>query len=350
MNKKLCSFVPEKTIFGAEENTGAMIIVTGGAGFIGSNIIKGLNELGHEDILVVDNLANASKHLNLNGVFISDFLDKQDFLKAMPNLQPVKAIFHQGACSSTTETDGEYMMRNNYQFSKAIFHHCMDQKIPFYYASSASVYGGPSHGNGDNGLAEQRENEYPLNVYAFSKFMFDQYVLQQLRSGPENSPVVGLRYFNVYGYQENHKGSMASVIFHFYNQLREGGKMRLFEGSEDFRRDFIFVEDVVRVNLHFFQHPQTGIYNCGTGQARSFLDIAKIIQQLESEPTEIEYIPFPDHLKGKYQTFTEANLQALRQTGYQLPFTSLEDGVKKYYHRLQSHQGYFTTSFQMGVG
>ncbi len=197
-----------------------MIIVTGGAGFIGSNLVKGLNELGYEDILVVDNLANASKHLNLNGVFISDFLDKQDFLKVLSSLDNVEAIFHQGACSSTTETDGEYMMRNNYQFSKVIFHHCLDQKIPFYYASSASVYG-----NGDNGFTEKRENEYPLNVYAFSKFMFDQYVLRHLQSGPINSPVVGLRYFNVYGYQENHKGSMASVIFHFYYQLRECVKM-----------------------------------------------------------------------------------------------------------------------------
>ena len=321
-----------------------MIIVTGGAGFIGSNLVKGLNELGHEDILVVDNLANASKHLNLNGVFISDFVDKQDFLKMLPTLNNVEAIFHQGACSSTTETDGEYMMRNNYQFSKAIFHHCVEQQLPFYYASSASVYG-----NGDNGFAEERENEYPLNVYAFSKFMFDQYVLQQLKARSPQSPVVGLRYFNVYGYQENHKGSMASVIFHFYNQLREGGKMRLFEGSEDFRRDFIFVEDVVRVNLHFFQNPETGIYNCGTGESRSFLDIAKIIQGLEAESTEIEFIPFPDHLQGKYQTFTEANLQALRQAGYQNPFTSLEYGVRKYYQRLQSHEGYFTTSFQMGV-
>ncbi|MEM9675022.1 MAG: ADP-glyceromanno-heptose 6-epimerase [Bacteroidota bacterium] len=321
-----------------------MIIVTGGAGFIGSNLVKGLNELGYEDILVVDNLANASKHLNLNGVFISDFLDKQDFLKVLSSLDNVEAIFHQGACSSTTETDGEYMMRNNYQFSKVIFHHCLDQKIPFYYASSASVYG-----NGDNGFTEKRENEYPLNVYAFSKFMFDQYVLRHLQSGPINSPVVGLRYFNVYGYQENHKGSMASVIFHFYNQLREGGKMRLFEGSEEFRRDFIFVEDVVRVNMYFFQHPQTGIYNCGTGEARSFLDIARTMQTLALEEAAIEFIPFPDHLKGKYQTFTQANLQALRKSGYSHPFVSLEEGVKRYYDRLQSHRGYFTNSLTFGL-
>ncbi len=321
-----------------------MIIVTGGAGFIGSNLIKGLNELGHNDILVVDNLANAAKHLNLNGVLVSDFLDKHDFLQALPDLKNIEAVFHQGACSSTTETDGEYMMRNNYQFSKTLLHYCVDNKIPFYYASSASVYG-----NGENGFAEKRECEYPLNVYAFSKFMFDHYVLRYLEKNTVDSPVIGLRYFNVYGYQENHKGSMASVIFHFYNQLREGGKMRLFEGSDDFRRDFIFVEDVVRVNLHFFQQPQTGIYNCGTGEARSFLDIAKIIQQLETQETQIEFIPFPDHLVGKYQTFTQANLQALRDAGYAQPFVSLEEGVKRYYQRLQSHQGLFITSFKLGV-
>ncbi|MGB3585092.1 MAG: ADP-glyceromanno-heptose 6-epimerase [Tunicatimonas sp.] len=319
-----------------------MIIVTGGAGFIGSNLIKGLNELGHEDILVIDNLANAQKHLNLNGLFIADFLDKKDFLAALPFLQNITAIFHQGACSSTTETDGEYMMRNNYQFSKALLHHCVDRQIPFYYASSASVYG-----NGDNGFAEERKSEYPLNVYAFSKFMFDQYVLRYLKANAVSSPVVGLRYFNVYGYQENHKGNMASVVFHFYNQLQEGGKMRLFEGSEDFRRDFIFVEDVVRVNLHFFQQAQSGVFNCGTGEARSFLNIAHIIQSLEDKETKIEFIPFPDHLKGKYQTFTQANLQALRDIGYTQPFTSLEEGVKRYYQRLQSHHGLFTSSFQL---
>lgn len=325
-----------------------MIIVTGGAGFIGSNLIKGLNEMGREDILVVDNLANAQKHLNLNGVFVADFVDKHEFLKQLPTYGKVDAIFHQGACSSTTETDGEYMMRNNYQFSKTLFHHCVENQIPFYYASSASVYGGSSPGNGENGFAEARANEYPLNVYAFSKFMFDQYVLRHLSANTPASPVVGLRYFNVYGYQENHKGSMASVIFHFFNQLQEGDSMQLFEGSENFKRDFVFVEDVVRVNLHFFQHPKVGIYNCGTGQARSFLDIAQIIQQLEPKNTEIKFIPFPDHLKGKYQTFTQANLQALRKAGYSHPFDSLEDGIKKYYRRLQSHQGYFTASFRLG--
>ena len=195
-------------------------------------------------------------------------------------------------------------------------------------------------------LRKIRASEYPLNVYAFSKFMFDNYVLKQLLSGIKHPPVVGLRYFNVYGYQENHKGSMASVIFHFFNQLREGGKMRLFEGSEDFKRDFVFVEDVVKVNLHFFQNPQSGIYNCGTGKARSFLDIAHIIQEMETSATKLEFIPFPEHLKGKYQRYTQANLDALRTAGYTQPFATLEEGVKKYYHRLLSHHGYLTTSFR----
>ena len=313
-----------------------MIIVTGGAGFIGSNIIRGLNEQGIEDILVVDNLARADKHRNLNALFIRDFLDKREFLEQLSRLKQVKTIFHQGACSSTTETDGRYMMENNYQFSKHLLHHCVEEKIDLLYASSASVYG-----NGEQGFREERACENPLNVYAFSKFMFDNYVRALHRQQRILSQVLGLRYFNVYGYQENHKGSMASVVYHFYQQLRAGGKMKLFEGSEDFRRDFVFIEDVVKMNLHFYQTKQSGIFNCGTGQARSFMDIAQTIQRLE-EHAEIEMIPFPDHLKGKYQKFTEADLQALRSAGYEQDFYSLEEGIMRYYQMLQQQDGYFT--------
>lgn len=312
-----------------------MIIVTGGAGFIGSNIIRGLNEKGIEDILVVDNLANAQKHLNLNRLFITDFINKQEFLQRLPYLTGVKTIFHQGACSSTTETDGVYMMNNNYEFSKKLLHHCLEKNIDFLYASSASVYG-----NGEQGFREERDCEYPLNVYAFSKFMFDNYVRNIFRKKEFEAQVLGLRYFNVYGYQENHKGSMASVIFHFYKQIREGGKMKLFEGSEEFLRDFIFVEDAVKVNLHFFENRHNGIYNCGTGEARSFMDIAKTIQRQEPH-AEVELIPFPDHLKGKYQTFTQADLTNLRQSGYQQNFTCLEDGVTQYYQVLKESGGFF---------
>lgn len=312
-----------------------MVIVTGGAGFIGSNLVRGLNQIGIEDILVVDNLANAQKHLNLNRLFITDFIDKQTFLQKLPSLSGVKTIFHQGACSSTTETDGVYMMNNNYAFSKTLLHHCLDQHIDFLYASSASVYG-----SGAQGFTEDRTCEYPLNVYAFSKFMFDNYVRNIFKKGSLSSQVLGLRYFNVYGYQENHKGSMASVIFHFYNQLKAGGKMKLFEGSENFLRDFIFVDDVVKVNLHFYTNRQRGIFNCGTGQAQSFMHIANIIQELEPQ-AEVELTPFPDHLKGKYQTFTQADLFHLRQAGYQTEFTSLEEGVTQYYQKLKESRGYF---------
>ena len=311
-----------------------MIIVTGGAGFIGSNIVKALNERGREDILVVDNLENAEKHRNLNRLFIADFVDKREFLELLPTLGRIDTIFHQGACSSTTETDGRYMMNNNYYFSKTLLHHCLEHHIAFLYASSASVYG-----NGENGFREERASEYPLNVYAFSKFMFDNYVRRILQRHHPASQVLGLRYFNVYGYQENHKGSMASVVYHFHRQLQEGGSMKLFEGSEDFRRDFIFVKDVVNVNMHFYDSGQSGIYNCGTGQARSFTDIARIIQTLESD-AQIEHIPFPKHLKGKYQTFTQADSHNLREAGYRIPFTSLEDGVTQYYQALREKGGW----------
>ena len=311
-----------------------MIIVTGGAGFIGSNIVRGLNERGREDILVVDNLENAEKHRNLNTLFITDFIDKRVFLESLPKLSKVKAIFHQGACSSTTETDGRYMMNNNYQFSKTLLHHCVEQNINFLYASSASVYG-----NGDAGFREERPSEYPLNVYAFSKFMFDNYVRQVRQQHRPTSQILGLRYFNVYGYQENHKGKMASVVYHFFRQLQEGNAMKLFEGSEDFRRDFIFIRDVVDVNMHFYEHGQSGIYNCGTGEARSFTDIARVIQTLEPQ-AQIATIPFPDHLKGKYQTFTQADTHKLREAGYRAPFTRLDDGVTQYYQMLQQHGGW----------
>ena len=311
-----------------------MIIVTGGAGFIGSNIVRALNERGREDILVVDNLDNAEKHRNLNALFIADFVDKREFLGLLPTLGKVDAIFHQGACSSTTETDGRYMMNNNYHFSKTLLHHCLEHTIAFLYASSAAVYG-----NGKNGFREERASEYPLNVYAFSKFMFDNYVRRIRQQHNPTSQILGLRYFNVYGYQENHKGSMASVVFHFYRQLQEGNPMKLFEGSEDFRRDFIFIKDVVDVNMHFYDNGQSSIYNCGTGHARSFIDIARIIQTLEPE-AQIESIPFPDHLRGKYQTFTQADSHNLRESGYRTPFTSLEDGVTQYYEVLQKTGGW----------
>jgi len=308
-----------------------MIVVTGGAGFIGSNIVKGLNEAGEEDILVVDNLSNAEKHLNLNSLSIADYIDKDEFLQKLNKFKNVSAIFHQGACSSTTEQDGKYMMSNNYEYSKNLLNYSLENSIDFLYASSASVYG-----NGDAGFVEKREAEYPLNVYGFSKFAFDNYVRRVL---PQvKSQVLGLRYFNVYGPQENHKGRMASVAFHLFHQLQETGKMKLFEGSGHFRRDFIHVADTVKINLHFYEAKTSGIFNAGTGKARSFADIASTLQSLHGSG-EIESIPFPEDLRGKYQEFTEAGLDKLRAAGYSKEFMSLEEGVQQYYEQLSATNG-----------
>ena len=308
-----------------------MIVVTGGAGFIGSNIVKGLNEAGEEDILVVDNLSKAEKHLNLNSLSIADYIDKDEFLQKLNTFQNVSTIFHQGACSSTTEQDGKYMMSNNYEYSKNLLNYSLENSIDFLYASSASVYG-----NGDAGFVEKREAEYPLNVYGFSKFAFDNYVRRVL---PQvKSQVLGLRYFNVYGPQENHKGRMASVAFHLFHQLQETGKMKLFEGSGHFRRDFIHVADTVKINLHFYESKTSGIFNAGTGKARSFADIASTLQSLHGSG-EIESIPFPEDLRGKYQEFTEAGLEKLRAAGYSKEFMSLEEGVQQYYEQLSATNG-----------
>lgn len=312
-----------------------MIVVTGGAGFVGSNIVYGLNKRGIIDILIVDSLKNSAKQRNLNALKFVDFVDKKDFIEKLSSFKRISVIFHNGACSNTMETDGEYMMRNNYEYSKTLLHFAIENKIRFIYASSASVYG-----NGTKGFKEEIECEYPLNVYAFSKYIFDQYVRKNWSK--INTQVVGLRYFNVYGPQENHKGKMASVINHFHNEIKNEGRMKLFEGSENFLRDFIYVDDVVNVNLFFFDNPlKKGIFNCGTGKAESFLKIAEIMKQIYNG-TQIEFIPFPESLKGKYQAFTQANLEKLRQIGYKNEFTSLENGVKSYCKFLIEQEGYLT--------
>jgi len=307
-----------------------MIIVTGGAGFIGSNIVQGLNARGITDILVVDDLTDGRKCLNLSDAHIRDYLDKDDFLQRIQSGQsfgPVEAVFHQGACSSTTEWDGKFVMRVNYEYTKVLLGWTSAHRIPFYYASSASVYGGGSV------FKEARGNEHPLNAYAYSKFLFDEH-LRPLLVGLQ-SPVVGLRYFNVYGPREQHKGSMASVAFHMQQQLKGGDTVRLFEGCDGYgpggqERDFIHVDDVVAVNLWLLDHPQvSGIYNCGTGRAQSFNDMAHAVIA-HHQRGQIEYIPFPDHLKGRYQSYTQADMGALRQAGYDAPFLSVEQGVQRY--------------------
>jgi len=308
-----------------------MIIVTGGAGFIGSNLVLGLNQRGYDDILVVDNLSDGIKFKNLTDCRIADYLDKTTFLE---NLQtgvyqqtPIEAIFHQGACSATTEWDGRYMMENNYEYTKSLFHFCQQRKIPFIYASSAAVYGG------DNHFKEELVFESPLNVYGYSKFQFDQYLRR--RFSKLQSPVAGLRYFNVYGQREAHKGSMASVAFHLNNQLKQGDTIKLFAGCDGYadgeqRRDFIYVDDVVALNLWFLDNPQvSGIFNIGTGRSQTFNEVANAVLAYHQRGT-LKYIPFPDHLKGHYQSFTEANLDKLREAGCQHQFKSVEEGVKLY--------------------
>lgn len=311
-----------------------MVIVTGGAGFIGSNIVKGLNDKGIDNILIVDNLEKAEKHKNLNKIKFYDYVDKRDFnVEEFLQNNKVEAVFHQGASSNTMETDGRYMMKNNYECTKETFLACQKHNVRLFYASSASVYG-----NGDKGFIEKEECEYPLNVYAFSKYQFDRFLYLNIKH--LGSQVVGLRYFNVYGPQENHKGRMASVAFHMFNQIKNNEPMKLFEGSQNFKRDFIYVDDVVAVNMFFFEHQSiSGIYNCGTGNAESFCEIANALKEKYTE-AKIEYIPFPESLVGKYQTFTQSDITSLRKAGYNKPFISLKEGTLKYADILENSGGY----------
>ncbi|WP_300425842.1 ADP-glyceromanno-heptose 6-epimerase [uncultured Thalassolituus sp.] len=317
-----------------------MIIVTGGAGFIGSNIVKTLNGMGRTDIIVVDDLTDGRQFYNISDCDITDYLDKNDFIQRVQLddglLDDVEVIFHEGACSSTTEWDGKFMMENNYEYSKIILHACLEKGIPFLYASSASVYGG------SDVFKEERRHEKPLNVYGYSKWQFDQYVRQLQHTYPNDtfpSQVVGFRYFNVYGPREQHKGSMSSVAFHFNNQIKDQGLCKLFGETEGYaageqRRDFVYVGDVVKVNLWFWKHSdKSGIFNLGTGQCQSFNDVADaVIAWHSARGTEgkKEYIPFPEHLKGAYQSFTEADISALRAAGYADAFATVEEGVTEY--------------------
>lgn len=311
-----------------------MIIVTGGAGFIGSNLIKLLNQAGHSNIVAVDDLTDGTKFANLVDLDIADYLDKDDFLARVVAGDPfeewdeIEAIFHQGACSATTEWNGKFVMEVNYDYSKALLHFCIARGIPFIYASSAATYGGRN----DN-FIEDRRFEQPLNVYGYSKFLFDEYVRRLLPT--TNSQIVGLKYFNVYGPREQHKGSMASVAFHLNNQMKAGQNPKLFEGCDGFgnggqTRDFVYVEDVCKVNIWFWKNAgKSGIYNCGTGRAEPFLNVAEAVVKHHGRG-QVEFIPFPDHLKGRYQSYTQADLTKLRATGCDVQFRSVAEGVAEY--------------------
>jgi len=312
-----------------------MHIVTGGAGFIGSNLIRALADRGHDDVVVVDDLEDGHKFVNISDLPIADYIDKDDFLQRLETdkgfAREITTIFHQGACSETTEWDGRYMMKNNYTYSQHLLHHCLEHRKPYIYASSAAVYGGSKT------FVEDPIFESPLNFYGYSKLQFDRYV--RLTAGNPDSQVVGLRYFNVYGPREQHKGSMASVAFHFNKQILEDGEARLFSGTDGYAdgeqlRDFVYVDDVCDVNLWFLDNPQvSGIFNTGTGRAQTFNDVANAVIEWHGKG-KIRYVPFPDHLVGAYQSFTEADLTQLRESGCNVEFRPVESGVKDYLDQL----------------
>lgn len=319
-----------------------MFIVTGGAGFIGSNLVKLLNDKGVKDILVVDNLKNGHKFVNLVDLDIQDYMDKDDFIELVKDekafaarfdINSIDAIFHEGACSSTTEWDGKYIMRNNYEYTVTLFNFATSHKIPFLYASSAATYGK------DEAFIESREHEGPLNVYGYSKLLFDEYL--RVRLPHLNSQVVGFRYFNVYGPREGHKGTMASVAYHLNNQVLRGENPKLFKGYNGYgdgmqSRDFVYVEDVCKVIWWFYENKgRSGIYNCGTGRAEPFLNVAKAVIDFHGKG-QIEFIDFPEHLKGHYQSFTQANLTKLREAGCNIEFKTVAQGVSEYLKWLNS--------------
>jgi len=310
-------------------------IVTGGAGFIGSNLVRALIQRGHDDIVVVDDLTDGHKFVNISDLAIADYIDKDEFVQRLDAdgdfAKHIKVIFHQGACSATTEWDGRYMMENNYVYSQDVLHHCLRQKTPLIYASSAAVYGGARE------FVEDAAHERPLNVYGYSKTQFDRYV-RRLAANPD-SQVVGLRYFNVYGPREQHKGSMASVAFHFDRQIRAHGEARLFAGTGGYadgeqRRDFVYVEDIAALNLWFLDHPDvSGIFNAGTGRAQTFNDVANAVIAWHGKG-KIVYVPFPDHLAGAYQSHTQADLTQLRQSGCDVQFRGVAEGVREYLEQI----------------
>lgn len=327
------------------------IVVTGAFGFIGSNLVHRLNQLGYKDIIAVDNLTNGNKITNLSNAHIMDYIDKQDFIQEVLNGgfdNSVDYIFHQGACSSTVETDGYYMMKNNYEYSSILLEFAQKNEVPFLYASSASVYGDKTE------FIEDINYESPLNVYSYSKFLFDQLVRRYLDSNL-TAPIVGLRYFNVYGPNEYHKNQMASIVLHHFNQYKTKGVVKLFKGCKGIMdgeqtRDFIYVNDVIKVNLFFLNNyindvkEISGIFNCGTSKSRSYNSIAlstiNSFRKINGEEILtlneaikyglIQYIEFPENLEKKYQCKTEANLSKLRSLGFKDDFTKLEDGVFEY--------------------
>ncbi len=312
-----------------------MIVVTGGAGFIGSNLVKALNARGRQDVMVVDDLSDGTKFINLADCTLGDYLDKDDFRRRaeaelrgeVSGLPEIDAIFHEGACSDTTEWDGRFMLDNNFEYSKVLLHFCQRRGIPFLFASSAATYGGSEV------FVEAPEHEKPLNVYGYSKLLFDQYV--RSRWNEFHSQVVGFRYFNVYGPREQHKGKMASVAYHHNTQISAGQNLKLFGAWDGYEagmqsRDFVYVGDVVSVNLWFLDNPRvSGIFNLGSGRAEPFKAIGEAVIDFYGRGS-IEFIDFPEELKGRYQSFTRADIGSLRRAGYDREFCTVAQGVREY--------------------
>ncbi|MGM9998393.1 MAG: ADP-glyceromanno-heptose 6-epimerase [Candidatus Bruticola sp.] len=312
-----------------------LIIVTGALGFIGANLAEALNKKGHTNLLLVDHLNNTDKWRNFGHLDFEDYLDREAFMRLLSSgrfSSQVEAVFHLGACSSTTETDTNFLMENNYRYTKTLAQWTAERKIPMILASSAATYGNGSSGYSDDpALVSQY---VPLNMYGMSKHLFDKWALRRVLY-EEN--LVGLKFFNVYGPHEDHKGNMRSVVYKAFYQILERGYVELFKSYhpnyQDGRqlRDFVYVDDAVKVMLYFFEHPEKhGLYNCGSGIARSWNDLAEAVFAAMGKKVDIRYIEMPENLRGKYQYYTCADMRRLKEAGYTEPFTSLEDGVKDY--------------------
>ena len=320
-----------------------MIIVTGAAGMIGSAMVWKLNEMGRNDIIVVDKLRTEEKWLNLRKRDYADWVDRDElfnWLANPANAGKITGVVHMGACSATTERDGDFLMENNYGYSKKLWDFCAARQIPYVYASSAATYGAGELGYNDDVTPEELKKLQPLNKYGYSKKIFDDWAFKQSIAPKQ---WCGLKFFNVYGPQEYHKGRMASMVFHTFNQYRDNSGVKLFkshkEGFKDGEqlRDFVYLKDVVDV-MYFLltEKVESGVYNIGTGEARSFLDLSMATMRAASNNPElkvedvVEFIPMPEDLRGRYQYFTQASMEKLKRAGYTKKFTSLEEGVKDY--------------------
>lgn len=305
------------------------IVVTGGVGFIGTNVVKALNNAGYNNIYIVDNLSREAKKKHLDLLTYERYFDKKEFIEQLPTLKGITLFIHLGACTDTTVFDEEYFKENNIEYSKRIFEYCLKNNSRMIYASSAATYGA-----GEKGFDDTERNLKPLNPYGYSKYAFDEYVLDN----PEKpSQWVGLKFFNVYGPFEDHKGKMASMVAQGFEKIKQAGRMSLFKSYKpDYpdggqKRDFIYVKDIVDVIMFFAQHPEkSGIFNLGTGKARTFFDLSKaIFVAMNLEPA-IDFAEMPEEIRDKYQYFTEANMKRLREAGYEKKFTELEDGIGEY--------------------